>query len=464
MTKSIIVKLLIMKHPSNYQLGEFLKNTVKLFLLITLFIIFILSSGCKNKNEQNKNQVVITFWHSFVSSSVPALKDLIAQFEKEHPGIIINAQYVPTGDALIQKLITAIQSKTAPDISWIHSDFIENLVEANAIYKLSDFIDGPDSISKSDINDIYPALLQYAKWKGTLYSLPMEATDLALLYNKGMFRKAGLDPNRPPQNWDELYADAKKLTIDSNHDGKFEQVGLFLPVYPAAGPLGGWMVWQWLPFLWQAGGNVINVDQSQVLYNSNSGVEALRLWQKIFNELNLNTFTSDFDVAFASQHLAMAMDGPWDLPRFADLLKNLDWAFAPLPAGPVKKATIVGGEYLTIFKQSKHPKEAWEFIKWMIKPETQAMWAMKSGYLPIRRDVLKIPAFQEYLKKNPNYKVFVDELDYGQAQRSIDYGGLQITRNLAESLEEATTGKIDPKKALDESAAKSNKILQSFKQ
>lgn len=440
-----------------------MRQALKLVIPIFVITALLLSFGCGKKQNQNRNQVTITFWHSFVSSTVPALNELIAEFEKEHPGIKIDAQYVPTGDALIQKLITAIQSHTAPDISWIHSDFTENLVEANAIYKMSDFIHGPDSISQSDLDDIYPALLQYAKWKGTLYSLPMEATDLALLYNKDMFRNAGLDPNKPPQNWDELYADAKKLTLDNNHDGKYEQVGFFLPVYPAAGPLGGWMVWQWLPYLWQAGGNVINKDQTQVLFSSSAGVQALTLWQNIFRDLNLSTFTSDFDVAFASKRLAMAMDGPWDLPRFNDLLKNLNWAFAPLPAGPSKQATIVGGEYLTIFKQSEHPKEAWVFLKWMIKPETQAMWAMKSGYLPIRKAVIKIPAFQDYLKKNPNYKVFVDEMEYGQAQRSIDYGGLQITRYIGEAIERATTGKIDPKTALDESAAKSNLVLKSSK-
>jgi ABC-type glycerol-3-phosphate transport system substrate-binding protein len=165
---------------------------------------------------------------------------------------------------LIQKLITAIQSKTAPDISWLHSDFIEDLVEADAIYKMDHFIGGKDGISKEELNDIYPALLKFSSWKGTLYSLPMEATNLALLYNKDMFKKAGLDPNHPPKNWDELKEFSKKLTIDKNKDGNFEQVGFFVPVFPAAGPLGSWMVWQFMPFLWQAGGDYVN-DEHNVL-------------------------------------------------------------------------------------------------------------------------------------------------------------------------------------------------------
>lgn len=427
------------------------------YLIILIFLITILS--CNNSQKTSEDKITITFWHSFVSSTIPALNELIAMFEREYPEIKIKAQYIPTGDALIQKLITAVQSKTAPDISWLHSDFMQDLVEADAIYKMDEFIYGPDSITQADLNDIYPALIRYASWRGVLYSMPMEATNLALIYNKEMFRQAGLDPEHPPQTWDELREYAKKLTFDKDGDGKFEQVGLFLPIFPAAGPLSSWMVWQWLPYLWQADGEIINEEQTRVIFNEEPGVQALTLWQNIFNDLKLNTFTTDYDVAFASKHLAMSMDGPWNLPRFEKMMANLDWAFAPLPAGPKKRATVVGGEYLAIFKQSKYPNEAWKFLKWIIRPEIQAFWSMKSGYLPIRHAVSKIPEFQDYLNNHPNFKVFVEQMEVGQAQRPIDYYGIQITRYVAEAIEKATIGKINPKIALDEAAVKSNKLL-----
>ncbi len=429
-------------------------------IIIAAFISLTTLSCSNNKQNNNKRQVTITFWHSFVSSTIPALNKLIAQFEKIHPGIKIQAEYIPSGDALIQKLITAVKSNTAPDISWLHSDFMEDLVEAHAIYKMNHFIKGPNGIPESDLQDIYPALMRYASWHDTLYSMPMEATDLALLYNKDMFRKAGLDPNHPPQTWDELYNDAKKLTIDKGSNGNYNQVGFFLPIYPAAGPRGAYMVWQWMPFLWQGGGYMINPQQTKVLFNSQAGVQALTLWKKIYVELHLSTFTADYDVAFVSKHLAMAMDGPWTLPRYRNLLKGIDWAYAPLPAGPKKRATVVGGEYLAIFKQCQHPDSAWTFIKWIINPETQATWAMNSGYLPIRRAVLKIPRFQEYLKNHPNFRVFVEQMENSQAQRSIDYGGMEVTRDLAEAIESATVGNQDPKKALDAAAVKADKDLK----
>lgn len=430
-------------------------------LIYVLMLTVILNWNCGGKKGSDAEKVTVTFWHSFVASTIPALEGLIEMFEEEHPRIRIKAQYVPTGDALIQKLITSIQSNTAPDISWIHSHFLPDLVDAQAIYEMQEFIDGEDGIAKRDYDDIYPALIQYASLRGKLYSIPMEATNLAFIYNKDLFRKAGLDPEHTPQNWMELAAYARQLTLDKNGDGKNDQVGFFLPVYPASGPLSGWMVWQWFPFLWQAGGHVVSEDQSRVLYNSEAGIQALTLWKEIYNALDLRKFTSDYDVAFASQHIAMAMDGPWNLPRFTRMLRNLDWTFAPLPAGPQKQATIVGGEYLVIFKQSECPREAWKFIKWILRPDVQAKWAMESGYLPVRSSATKVPEFQEYLKIHSNFKVFIDQMEYAQIQRPIDYYGLQITRHIAEAIEEATLGKMDPKTALDRAAQKSNQLLKS---
>ena len=164
---------------------------------------------------------------------------------------------------------------------------MEDLVNADAIYKMDDFINGEDGISREDLNDIYPALRLYSSWRGTMYSMPMEATNLALLYNKDMFKAAGLDPEHPPKNWDELQEYAKKLTLDKNNDGTYEQVGFFVPIFPAAGPQGPWMVWQFMPYLWQAGGYLIDTAQTHVMYNQDPGVEALSLWKQMYLEQKL---------------------------------------------------------------------------------------------------------------------------------------------------------------------------------
>jgi ABC-type glycerol-3-phosphate transport system substrate-binding protein len=426
---------------------------------VCLLLVVMATQGCGGRDSQD-DRVTITFWHSFVSSTIPALNQLIARFEEEHPHIRIRAQYIPTGDALIQRLVTSVQSRTAPDISWIRADYMEDLVRADAIYPMSHFIDGPNGFTAEEMEDFYPALLLSASWRGTLYSIPMEATNLGLLYNRDLFREAGLDPDRPPQTWDELREYSRRLTIDRTGNGRFDQVGFLVPIAPATGPQGPWMVWQFYPFLWQAGGSLINEDQSRVLFDSNAAVRALGFWQELYEMQNLRSFTNEPDVAFTSRQLAMALDGPWSLPRYPNLLRNIDWAVAPLPAGPSGRATVVGGEYLAVFKQSRVPDEAWTFIKWVTRPDIQAFWSEVSGYLPVRRSVLDIPEFQAYLETAPNFRVYVEQMEFGQAPPSIDFHGIQIGRNLAEALEQATVGRREPGAVLTNAAERSNTLLQ----
>jgi len=426
-----------------------------------IIIFFFNLTQCRRQTDTIEEIVSIVFWHSFVASSLPALNNLIEDFHAEYPNIRIKAQYVPTGDALIQKLITAIQSGTTPDISWVHSDFLDKLVTADAIYPMDHFIKDPDGLSAEIMEDIYSHLLCSGSYKGTLYTLPMEATTLALLYNKDLFREAGLDPDMPPRTWDELVDFSVRLTVDKDGDGYFDQYGFYVPVFPASGALSIWMVLQWSPFVWQAGGTLVNEEQTKVLFNSESGIQALTLWKTLYQRLQLNRFSLAHDLGFASQSLAMVMDGPWNLPRYRRM-KQMDWGVAPLPAGPVCQATYLAGEHLAVFKQSAHPREAWTFIKWILRPDIQARFSMESGYLPVRRSVLNLSDYQDYLNNHPHHRAFIEQMEIGRGRETIDYYRIEINQLIAEAVEKTIVGDMDPNFMLDVAARKANILLQSL--
>ena len=429
-------------------------------IIVVLFLVTLglVSLRC-GSSPVDDGRVTITFWHSFVQSTAPALEELIARFETEHPGIRVDAQYIPTGDALVQKLVTSVQSGTAPDISWIHSNYLEDLVAADAVYEMKHFTEGPDGLDSSDLADIHPALIQYGSWRGTLYSMPMEATNLGLVYNRDHFRDAGLDPDAPPSDWNQLLEFAKTLTKDTNGDGKIDRVGFMPAVVPADGPQGPYMMWQWTPFLWQAGGYLYSLDQKSVLFDGDPGIAALQFWKDLYDAQHLRDFSYDWITAFASGQTSMMLDGPWNLPRYPEMLKGIDWAIGMLPAGPEKRATVVAGEYLAIFKQSQHPDSAWAFVKWMVDPEIQAFWSMKSGYLPIRSAVHDIDWYEQFLGEHPGQKAFVDQMAFAQAQRSLDFHALEIERQLTIAIERATVGGLDPATVLHKAAERSNAML-----
>lgn len=429
-------------------------NIVYSFVLIILLIIVF--SGCSKQQETKKQKVI--FWHSFVATTIPALNELINRFEKEHPDIDIDAQYVPTGDALVQKLIAAIQSKTAPDVSWIHADFLDKLIESDAIYPMEHFIKGENGLSEEEMNDFFPQLLGAFSHKKNLYALPMDATVLALVYNKGHFRAAGIDPNIPPKTWNDLKEYSKKLTLDKDGDGKTDQYGFYVPAYPGSGPLSIWEVLQWSPYLWQAGGEIIDSAQTKVLFNSEAGVQALTLWKEIYDQLNFSNYSFTHDMGLASGSISMIMDGPWDLPTFRKM-KNIDWAVASLPEGPKGKATYIAGESLAIFKQSKIPDAAWTFVKWVTQPEIQEMFSISSGYLPIRKSVLEHESYKAFLETDHAMKSFVDQIKIARQRPTIDRYYVNINQFIAEAIEQTLIGNKSPKQVLDEAAEKSNILL-----
>lgn len=419
-------------------------------------VIIFLFVSCSNQKE---NKTEITFWHSFVSNTIPALNEIIELYEKENPGVKVLAQYVPSGDPLIQKLVTAIQSRTTPDIAWVHSDFLDKLVTADAIYKMNYFINGANGLSEDEYNDIFPQLLENAKWRDTLYAIPLEATNLALLYNKDLFKKAGLDPELPPQTWDELKKYSELLTLDENKDGINEQYGFYIPAFPASGPLSIWMLLQWEPFLWQAGGKFLNEEQTQATFNGESGIKALTLWKELYDKQKLTSFSLTHNMGFVSGKVAMIMDGSWDLPQFREI-KNFEWGIASLPAGPVKRATYLAGEHLTIFKNSKHQDKAWEFIKWFIRPDIQAKFSISSGYLPVRKSTLELHEYKEHLKNDIFLASFVEQMKIGLPRQNIDFSKVEINQIIAEAVEKTLLGNIDAEKSLNEAAAKVNKLLK----
>lgn len=440
-----------------------MRRSVAIVVAAAMLSVTLASCGGERSGGPSEGRVTVTFWHSFVSGTIPALRQMIARFEEEHPGIRINAQYIPTGDALVQKLITSVQSNTAPDVSWVRAHYMHEMVKADAIYQMSHFIDGPNGLSDEELDDFYPSLLQYASWQGTLYSIPMEATNLGLLYNKGHFREVGLDPERPPRTWDELREYARRLSRDLNGNGRNDRVGFAVPAVPATGPNGSYMSWTFFPWLWQSGAELVNEDQTRIILDEPEAIRALSFWKELYEMQQLQNFTNDWMVAFTSKQAAMIMDGPWNLPRYDRMLGDIDWGIAMLPEGPVTRATIVGGEYLAIFKQSDVPDETWEFVKWVTRPDIQAWWAMESGYLPVRKSSMEDPEYAAFLEENPGHKAFADQMAFALAQRPLDYETVAIQRLMAEALEKAMVGGQDPETVFREAARRGTELLLAAK-
>jgi len=420
-----------------------------------LALLLALFSGCGKSPERQagkSGKTEIVFWHSYVSYTTPAIKRLIARFEAEHPNITVRPQYVQTGDDMLLKLAPAVLTGTTPDLCWVRTNWIAPMVDENAIYDVDELAEKYGGFTKEEEKDFLPSLMNASYYKGKLRVLPIQATCMALGYNKDLFRKAGLDPDRPPRDWKEFVEYGRKLTLRKGD--RVEQWAFFIPVF--TGQLSNYGVWQWKFFLWGEGGLYADPDGKKVAFNSEAGVRALQFWVDLQHKYRIATMSAP-EQGYESQKVAMMLDGCWNLPHLQEMA--FDWAIGPMPAGSKRRVFPVDGEYIVVFRQSKHPKEAWEFARWFVSPEVQEAWSKDANYLPVRKSVFQSPSYQAYLKTNPGLKAFADQIEYAYNEPVLFRQATEIDLILSTAFDKAVRQVATPKQALDEAAEKANKIL-----
>src|SRR5690606_17849674 len=119
-------------------------------------------------------------------------------------------------------------------------------------------------------SDINPALTRYGAIDGKRVSVPVSANNPGLIYNKDLYREAGLDPEEPPTTWDEVLEHGKTIVQETGTPG-FE-------LFTQAGADGEGLTWNFQVNLWQAGGDFLNEDNTAAAFNTPQGAQALQYW------------------------------------------------------------------------------------------------------------------------------------------------------------------------------------------
>jgi multiple sugar transport system substrate-binding protein len=338
------------------------------------------------------------------------LDEAIAQYEKEHSNIKINEEPV-TDDT---KMLSSISGGDAPDIIDLGTTTnIGAWAEQGALMCLDDFM-AKDNINK---DDFIPASWKAVTYKDKIYAMPFVAFNAGLLWNKELFKEAGLDPETPPKTMEELAKFAEKLTkVDAN--GNITQMG-FVPNWPISNLTNN--------YIFSFGGKVIDDENNKITLDDPAVAKALE-WERSFytkyGSQNVQNFTSSTGEwltaqdAFESGKLAMVIDGSWAI-RFIqenvpDVDKNIGAALIPSSADHPE---LYGTGFIDVNPQiiptgAKHPKEAWDFIKWLTTDKKIcATFADGTANIPQLKDV---PA--EGILKDERFKTFIEAASSDKAQ------------------------------------------------
>lgn len=385
------------------------------------------------------------------------INNYVAEFHQQNPDIDVTPVYDGDYATTLAKCLQLVQAGTPPDTAILNAAAIYTLTDANAVMQLDDLI--KQSGGDSFINDFFPAFLANSQLGGHTWSIPYQRSTMVMYYNKDAFKEAGLDPEKPPQTWDELVDDAQKLT-KRDASGNVVRWGVGYGSDGAA-----YWEFQALPITF--GKNVVDPDKGNVVYfNTPEAVKGLQLLYDFGRKYKVSpegtvgwsTIPAEFDAG----KYAIVFHSTGSLTA---ILKgaNFPVGVAFIPKG-VQYGSQTGGGNLYIFKgiPQDHVQAAWKFIQWMTSTERQAKWSIDTGYVAARKSSWDTQTMKEYIAKVPQVTVARDQLQYAQTELGT-HQMAQVQQILSDAIGAALTGQDSVQGALDKAQQKAMDILKQYK-
>ncbi|ADQ06436.1 extracellular solute-binding protein family 1 [Caldicellulosiruptor hydrothermalis 108] len=431
------------------------KKIWKVWVILVVFgITLLLGNAMYLTKASNSQQITLTVqtYHSTDQTTGTGyyLLQQFKQYEKLHPNVKIIHNYVPFGE-LVKKLIVQAMSKKMPDIVFADNPDVQYLARSGV------FKDITNIVKKWGIwNDFTPGSQLAVTYKGKIWALHHDTNNLALWYNKDYFKQAGITV--PPKTWGELLEVCKKLK------GKLPK-----NVYPIGFSATNTeeATWQFEPFLWSNGGNLLALDRKE-------SIEALNLWATLVKNGYaprdvLNWGQGDLTTYFKNKRLVMIIQGCWELTEnnLADFKKhglvygiNFDITYIPVPQKGRKVVVPAGGECFALPSTSKSPKEevAVDLLKFLYDSKNMAEFCKNTGRIPTRKSAIDI-----MIKERPDLKVFAEQAKNALPRPAAGGGEkyTQISAITREAIQKVLSGSLGAQKAFSDAAEKIRKLFTS---
>ena len=371
----------------------------------------------------------ITYW-LWDNNQLASYQACAEAFEKQNPDIKIKITQTGWFDYWTA-LSTAFVSGTAPDVFWDHLSRYPEFISNNLLVDLAPLI-ARDKVS----TDIYVGgLVKVWGRNGKQYGLPKDWDTIGMVYNKAMLAKAGIDPKSlwdldwNPGDGGSFGRVIAKLSIDATGKTGLDQGFNPKDVTQYGLVLNGLGHEEWANFAASLGWNYCDGPwATRFNYDDPKLIETIRWFADRSLKKGFIVPTKDARQAaatglFAAQKGAIAMTGSWLVHWFTENCR-FEIGFAPLPKGPVGRRTVINGLADSIWIGTKHPEEAWKWVKFLAAPEAQKIVASYGIVFPAVREATEIAkermaahgvdasAFLEEAK-NPQGTLFLPITDHG---------------------------------------------------
>ncbi|MGH8047237.1 MAG: ABC transporter substrate-binding protein [Chthoniobacterales bacterium] len=324
------------------------------------FAVVLLAAGLAACHDNTHHgRVVIRYWEKWTGFEADAMKHIVDDFNKSQDRIWVDYSSVSQID---RKLMLATAGGVPPDVAGMCGDRLPVYAENNALMPL-DKLAREAGIKKEDYID---SVWRIGVYKGHLFGLPSTPGSVGLIWNKKLFREAGLDPERPPRSIKELEEFNEKLT-SFHPDGSVIKMGHH-PQEP------GW----WAPLFGYWFGAKMWDGKDRITANTPEQIAAFKWiesYPRRFGRENIRMMKDGFGAMASSQNpflsgrVAMEMQGVWIdqfIKNYAP--KDFEWGVAAFPSFDPEKlpnVALVECDLLVIPMGGKHPQEAFEFIRYV---------------------------------------------------------------------------------------------------
>ncbi len=377
--------------PSNRLSFLSLENIVKILVgiavvVILFLLIFKVIPGLFNKGNNN---VTLTYWGLW--EDISTMKVVIADFEKENPNIKINYSKQDVKQYR-EKIATRIQNGTGTDIFAIHNTWLP-------MFKATLAPLPSDAVTKEEFTrDFYPTVQKDLVQNGAIYAVPLGIDTLAMYVNTDLLQAAGLPV---PTNWQDFITASRQLTV-KDESGKIQTAGAALGTYDNithAPDIVSLLLVQNRANLADLGSTSKQVGDALYFYTSFATGEG-NVW---------DTTLDPSILSFAKGSLAMYFGYSWDFFAIKEANPNLQFSVVPVPHLPGQSQTIASYWAQGVSSKSKHQKEAFLFMKYLVRKETeQKLYATQSKKRFFGQPYARVD-LKESLKDNPSVYPFVSQ-------------------------------------------------------
>jgi multiple sugar transport system substrate-binding protein len=314
--------------------------------------------GC---GDDNGGSGGLRFWKFAAENADETIQAAVDRWNEENPDTQVQFETFPFGDYTTISLTTAFAGGAGPDIFWISPGAFIDYVNQGAAAPVDDIVDRAQYTE---------AAIEAVSVDGQMYALPFEMEPVGLYYRVDHLDEAGIDP---PQTWPDLLAAAEELTGGGRRG---------IAIEPTKGP---YQNFTWYPFLWSAGGEVVNPDSTESALRTEAAASAIDLWGQLVQRGLAPERTEELTNnigPLGRGETSMQVCGFWAIAQMQAEFEGEPFGIAPLPIPPGgTPVTVYGGWTQMVNAGSDRVDDALAFTRWLwTEHESFAEdWACRMG-------------------------------------------------------------------------------------